>query len=78
MAYEMVKRLERLKRYALKELEQGVQPNERRKGKKYQALRVSFDARKCFDEKRVEQKLGCMHHNSFQREWNLGEDYVDY
>ena len=79
MGYEMVKRLERLKRYALlKELEQGVQPNERRKGKKYQALSVSFDARKCFDEKRVEQKLGYMHHNPVQGKWNLVEDHVDY
>ena len=39
---------------------------------------MSFDARKCFDEKRVEQKLGYVHHNPFQGKWNLGEGYVDY
>ena len=39
---------------------------------------MSFDARKCVDEKRVEQKLGYMHHNPVQGKWNLGEGYVDY
>ena len=39
---------------------------------------MSFDARKCVDEKRVEQKLGYMHHNPVQGKWNLVEEYVDY
>ena len=79
MAYEMVKRLEQGKRYALlKELEQGVQPNEKQKGKKHQVFRLSFDARKCFDEKMVEQKLDYMHHNPVQGKWRLVEDHVDY
>ena len=79
MAYEMVKRLEQGKRYALlKESEQGVRPNERRKGKKHQVLRLSFDARKCFDEKMVEQKLDYLHHNPVQGKWNLVEDHADY
>ena len=79
MAYEMVKHLEQGKRYALlKELEKGVQPNERRKGKKHQVFRLSFDARQCFDEKMVEQKLDYLHHNPVQGKWNLVGDDVDY
>ena len=78
MAYEMVKRLEQLKRYTLlRESEQGVQPNERRKGKKHQVFRLSFDACKCFDEKMVEQKLDYLHHNPVQGKLNLAEDYAD-
>lgn len=79
MAYEMVRRLEQRERYALlKELEQGVPPRERKKGKKHQVFRLSFDARLCFDERMVEQKLDYIHHNPVQGKWSLVEDYVDY
>ena len=64
MAYAIVKKLGKLKKYEpLKLLAAGVQENERKKGKKHQVFRLSFDARKCFDEKMVEQKVEYIHHN---------------
>ena len=40
--------------------------------------RLSFDARKCFGEKMVEQKLEYIHHNPVSGKWNLVDDFVDY
>ncbi len=79
MAYGIVKRL-RLggEENLLALLARGVQPNERVKGKQHQIFRLSSDARKCFDEKMLEQKLDYIHHNPVSGKWNLVEDFTDY
>ncbi|MEM9299447.1 MAG: hypothetical protein AAGA64_13810 [Bacteroidota bacterium] len=79
MAYAIVQRLEQDNRHALlKELAEGVQPSEKKKGKKHQVFRLSFDARLCFNEPMVEQKLQYIHHNPVQGKWNLVDDFVHY
>jgi REP element-mobilizing transposase RayT len=79
MAYDIVKRLKQLRRSdLLKELQEGVEANERTKGKKHQVFRLSFDARVCFDEKMLLQKLDYIHHNPVKGKWNLASDFVEY
>ena len=79
MAYELVKRLENgANSDVLKELKAGVQNNERKKGKKHQVFRLSFDARKCFSQSMIEQKLNYIHHNPVQGKWSLASAYVEY
>ncbi|MEM9299442.1 MAG: hypothetical protein AAGA64_13785 [Bacteroidota bacterium] len=73
MAYAIVQRLEQDNRHA-----EGVQPSEKRKGKKHQVFRLSFDAQLCFNEPMVEQKLQYIHHNPVQGKWNLVDDFVHY
>ena len=78
LAYELVKRLKRVSKHELlKVLESGVQENEKKKGKKHQVFRLSFDA-KVLDEKDVERVLDYMHHNPVKGKWNLVEDYAKY
>ena len=47
-------------------------------GKKHQVFRLSFDARVCYDEKMVEQKLDYIHHNPVKGRWALVEDFALY
>lgn len=79
MAYEIVntlKKSEKLK--LLHTLEQGVSDNEKKVGKLHQVFQLSFDARLCFDEKMLEQKLNYIHHNPVSGKWNLVNDFVKY
>lgn len=79
MAYAIVSQLKKLGQHRLLQgLVAGVQANEKKKGKKHQVFRLSFDARKCFDEKMVAQKMDYIHHNPVSGKWNLVEDFVDY
>lgn len=79
MAYDIVRRLDTEdKTNLLKQLEQGVEESERKKGKKHQVFRLSFDARKCFNQKMLEQKLDYIHHNPVNGKWSLVDDFVTY
>ena len=79
MAYEIVKILQEINRKDMLEiLKKGVQKNEHDKGKKHQVFRLSFDARPCFDEAMIEQKLDYIHANPVSGKWNLVDDYVTY
>ena len=79
MAYDIVKRLEENRKVKiLKILKDGVQKNEKRKGKKHQVFRLSFDAKECFDERMIEQKLDYIHRNPVNGKWNLAKDFTDY
>jgi hypothetical protein len=79
MAYDIVNRLKDLgKENLLRELADGVRTNEELKGKKHQVFRLSFDARQCFDQKMVEQKLNYIHKNPVKGKWNLVDDFVLY
>jgi hypothetical protein len=55
-----------------------VQKGEIKKGKNHQVFRLSFDARKCFNMKMLEQKLDYIHHNPVNGKWKLVEDYTQY
>ena len=79
MAYAIIKKLRTFgKLEMLRTLEEGVQENEKKKGKKHQVFRLSFDARKCLEEKMVEQKLDYIHLNSVSGKWKLVDDFVNY
>jgi REP element-mobilizing transposase RayT len=79
MAYEIVKILKENDRIdILGLLEEGVQKKELVKGKKHQVFKASFDARPCFDESMLEQKLDYIHANPVSGKWSLVDDFVDY
>ena len=78
LAYEIVKRLKKKgKKYLLDVLKQGVQSNERAKGKIHQVFRLSFDA-KSLGEKDVEEVLDYIHRNPVSGVWRLVDDYTEY
>ena len=56
----------------------GVEKKERLIGKLHQVFRLSFDARKCFSEKMIEQKLEYIHHNPVKGKWDLVKDFTSY
>jgi REP element-mobilizing transposase RayT len=79
MAYDIVNALKKSGQdQVLQLLKDGVEAKEKLKGKKHQVFRLSFDARKCFSEKVIEQKLEYMHHNPVQGKWNLADDFTKY
>ena len=64
MAYEIVTRLKRLESaQLLKALEEAVPANEKKKGKLHQVFTPSFDAKPCFTESFLIQKLEYIHKN---------------
>ncbi|HEY8934895.1 MAG TPA: hypothetical protein VIM65_06720 [Cyclobacteriaceae bacterium] len=79
MAYDIVNTLKKSGHTSLlQDLVDGVEAKEKLKGKKHQVFRLSFDARKCFNESMIEQKLQYIHHNPVQGKWNLVEDFTQY
>ncbi|WPP53428.1 REP-associated tyrosine transposase [Catalinimonas niigatensis] len=79
MAYAIVSQLKKLgQHHVLQRLTAGVQANEKKKGKKHQVFRLSFDARKCFNEKMIEQKMSYIHRNPVSGKWSLVEDFAEY
>ena len=79
MAYEIVSRLKKLGEIdLLKKLTDGVQENEKAKGKKHQVFRLSFDAKEVVGEESISKVLDYMHHNPVSGKWNLVKDYTRY
>ena len=79
MAYDIVKGLKQYMKHELLEiLSAGVAPRERANGKKHQVFISSFDAKPCFTQKMIEQKLDYIHRNPVSGRWNLVDDYVKY
>jgi putative transposase len=79
MAYEIVKRLEKLRRFdLLNALGQSVTQHERRKKKKHNVFRPSEDIKEIMTEKFIRQKLNYMHKNPVSGKWKLVENYLDY
>ena len=79
MAYDIVRRIKSLNKSSLLTiLKEGVPRHEKRKGKLHQVFEPSFDARKCFSEKMLEQKLEYIHHNPVKGKWSLVVDFVNY
>jgi hypothetical protein len=56
----------------------GVQIEERKKGKKHQVFRLSFDAKEVSGDDEIVKVLDYMHHNPVSGKWELVEDFVDY
>ena len=79
MAYEIVKRLTKNKEVGLlKILTNGVQLEEKLKGKKHQVFRLSFDAKEIQGEADIIQVLEYIHHNPVSKKWKLSKVFTDY
>ncbi len=79
MAYEIISRLnDKNEKSILAQLAEGVQVNERSKGKKHQVFRLSFDAKAVVGDESINKVLDYMHHNPVSGKWNLVEDYTKY
>ncbi len=83
-AYEIIKRLEKSNnQILLQRLESGVRAKESKKGKLHQVFKErnaarSYDAKECFDERFILQKLLYIHKNPVSGRWNLAKDYLSY
>ncbi|WP_259014449.1 transposase [Emticicia fluvialis] len=79
MAYEIVKRLEQANNSELLErLQNAVKAREVKKGKLHQVFNESYDAKECFNEDFIMQKLNYIHKNPLSGKWNLAADYLAY
>ena len=79
MAYDIVNGIRRSGNGKLLQiLEDGVPVKEKRIGKKHQVFRLSFDARVCYNERMVEQKLNYIHHNPVSGKWALADNFLQY
>lgn len=64
MAYELVKRLkEKREDSILSQLASWVNDTDRKNGKIHQVFQPSFDAKECYTDKFIEQKLNYIHKN---------------
>jgi hypothetical protein len=59
-------------------LQNGVQEQERKKGKLHQVFRLSFDAKEIMNEQEINQVLDYMHHNPVHGKWKLENEYINY
>ena len=51
---------------------------ERKKGQRHKVFEDSFDAKECYSNKFVYQKLDYMHKNPVSKKWRLVNDFTDY
>ena len=79
MAYEIVKKLEENKEDKLLDvLHGGVKKREAKKGQVHKVFEESFDAKECYSEEFIFQKLQYMHLNPVSKKWNLTNDFTQY
>ena len=79
LAYEIVTRLEKQNETnLLKTLAQGVDESEKKKGKKHQVFRLSFDAKEVLGEEEICRVLDYIHHNPVSGKWSLAKDFLSY
>jgi len=79
LAYEIVSRLKQKgQTELLKVLAKGVQENERKKGKKHQVFRLSFDAKQIEGDDNICSVLKYIHHNPVSGKWRLAKDFMNY
>jgi len=79
MAYEIIKRLEADKYFELlEELYHSVKKGERKKGQRHKVFADSFDAKECYSNEFVYQKLEYIHKNPVSKKWQLVTDFTEY
>jgi len=79
LAYSMVKRLEQNKEFELlKQLSEGVNTTDKRRGKLHEVFEPSFDAKECRSRKFIDQKLAYIHGNPCAGKWNLAASPNEY
>ena len=79
MAYSIIKGIKQCGYQSVIDfLAKGVTKAEQTKGKKHQVFNSSFDAKICYSEKIITQKLDYIHRNPVNGKWNLVNDFTDY
>jgi len=83
IAYEIIKRLEADKNVLLlQELFDSVKKGERKKGQRHKVFEDSFDAKECYSNEFVFQKLDYIHRNPVSKKWSRKfsgvNDFTDY
>src|SRR5687767_3871642 len=79
LAYEIVKRLKQLQAgQTLLQLSRAVSISDAKKGKLHQVFEPSFDAKHCFNESFLRQKLTYIHNNPCRGKWNLATSPINY
>jgi REP element-mobilizing transposase RayT len=79
LAYEIVKRLEELKKHEILDLlANAVTANERKRNKKHRVFESSSDIKPCNTERFTRQKLEYIHANPVRGKWNLAHSFIDY
>src|SRR5690349_13156293 len=79
MAYEMIKRLKEAKEVKLLALlQQAVKEGEKKKGQIHKVIEDSFDAKQCYSNDYIFQKLTYIHHNPVSKKWSLVSDFAEY
>jgi REP element-mobilizing transposase RayT len=79
MAYEIIKRLEDMKRNDLLEFLFGaVTKREKKKAQRHKVFEESFDAKGINSEKFLLQKLNYIHRNPVSGNWKLVKDFTEY
>lgn len=79
LAYEIIKRLETQKREDLLQLlHSSVEKKEIKKGQIHKVFEDSFDAKECYSQEFIFQKLDYKHHNPVSKKWQLVNDFGDY
>ncbi|MGN6165625.1 MAG: transposase [Flavisolibacter sp.] len=79
MAYEIIKRLEEKKEDKLLDLlHGGVKKREAKKGQIHKVFEDSFDAKLCYTEEFIFQKLQYIHLNPVSKKWKLVNEFTDY
>ena len=79
LAYEVVKRLERMGDHkVLRSLQRALRASDRMRYQRHRVFRTSSDIRECLDESMLTQKLDYIHANPVSGKWTLVEDAIDY
>ena len=79
MAYDIVEGLKQLEREdILLLLERGVNNTDKKKGRLHKVFETSFNAKDCYNEKIIVQKLGYFHNNPCTGKWRLAESPSEY
>lgn len=79
IAYEIIDKLKQdHQQNILKLLADAVKPTERKKGQLHRVFENSFDAKWCYSEDFIFQKLDYIHQNPVRGRWQLVNEYIDY
>ena len=79
MAYDIVKKLKEKEEWSILQVLQDAVPKyDRKRGKQHQVFESSFDAKPCYYEDFILQKLNYMHQNPVSGKWKLTDDFLKY
>jgi REP element-mobilizing transposase RayT len=79
IAYDVITRLEQQNELPLlNRLQMAVKTTDKKRGKKHEVWKDSFDVKECRTEKFILQKLHYIHNNPCTGKWNLADSPIHY